>query len=36
MTRSCETYVDAQGNKVVEPIYNGNGGTVSGMLSVTR
>ena len=31
-----ETYIDANGNKVVEPIYNGNGGTANGTISVVK
>lgn len=33
--RSAETYVDANGNKVVEPVYNG-GGTVGGIVGIRR
>ncbi len=35
MPRSMETYVDADGNKVVEPIFNGNG-CVGGMIGIKR
>ncbi len=34
--KSGETYVDANGNKVVEPVYNGTGGTVGGTIRVVK
>ena len=33
--RTSDIYVDANGNKVVEPIYNG-GGNVGGMVGVKK
>ncbi len=35
MSRSCDIYIDADGNKVVEPIFNGNG-CVGGMIGVKK
>ncbi len=35
MVRTSETYIDANGNKVVEPVYNG-AGCVGGMMSVRK
>ncbi len=34
--KSGETYIDAHGNKVVEPIYNSNGGSANGTISVVK
>lgn len=34
--RTSETYVDASGNKVVEPVFNGGGGSVGGMVGVKK
>ncbi len=34
--KSGETYIDANGNKVVEPVYNGSGGTVGGTIGVVK
>lgn len=36
MANNGETYVDANGNKVVQPIYNGSGGTCAGNISVRK
>lgn len=36
MTRYSETYVDENGNKIVEPVYNGGGGTATGIMGVKR
>jgi hypothetical protein len=33
---NCGTYIDEQGNKVVEPVYNGGGGTVAGTVCVVK
>lgn len=35
MTRSMEIYIDADGNKVVEPVFNGNG-CAGGMIGIRR
>lgn len=32
----CGTYIDADGNKYVEPVYNGSGGTVAGTVCVVK
>jgi hypothetical protein len=32
----AETYTDANGNKVVQPVYNGTGGTVCGTIGVVK
>jgi len=34
--RTTEIYVDAQGYKVVEPVFNGGGGSVGGMIGVKK
>ncbi len=34
-TRTTDVYTDANGNKIVEPIFNGNG-CVGGMIAVKR
>lgn len=34
--RTSDTYVDVNGNKVVEPIFNGGGGSVGGMVGVRK
>ena len=34
--RTSDTYVDAHGNKVVEPVFNGSGGSVGGMVGVKK
>lgn len=34
--RTSDTYTDSHGNKVVEPIYNGGGGSVGGMVGVRK
>lgn len=36
MIRNTDTYVDANGNKIVEPVYNGGGGTASGNMGIKR
>jgi hypothetical protein len=35
-SRKTDTYIDANGNKVVEPIFNGSGGSVGGMVGVKK
>lgn len=35
MERTSQTYIDAQGNKVVEPVYNG-AGCVGGIMGVRK
>ena len=34
--RTSDTYIDVNGNKVVEPIFNGGGGSVGGMVGVRK
>ena len=34
--RSTDIYLDAEGNKIVEPIFNGSGGTVVGNVAIKR
>ena len=36
--RTSDIYIDANGNKVVEPIFNGGGGSgsVSGMIGIKK
>ncbi len=34
--RTTETYIDANGNKVVEPVFNGTGGCVGGMVGIKK
>lgn len=36
MPRTTDVYTDKDGNKVVEPVYNGGGGSVGGMVGVQR
>lgn len=36
MVNNGETYTDAHGNKVVEPVYNGSGGAVAGNIGVRK
>lgn len=36
MTRTSDTYIDANGNKVVEPVFNGSGGTAGGMIGIKK
>lgn len=36
MTKAGETYVDGDGAKIVEPVYNGAGGTVAGNVIIRR
>lgn len=36
MVRTCETYIDEHGNKVVEPVYHAAGGTVAGVICVHK
>lgn len=36
MTHITDTYIDANGNKIVEPVYNGGGGTASGNMGIKR
>jgi len=35
MTRTSDIYIDSNGNKVVEPVFNGNG-CVVGMMGVKK
>lgn len=35
-SKTGETYIDADGNKVVEPVYNGNGGTANGTIPAVK
>jgi len=35
-TRTTDTYIDAQGNKVVEPVFNGSGGCVGTRVGVKK
>jgi hypothetical protein len=34
--KTTDTYIDAQGNKVVEPVFNGSGGSVGSRVSVKK
>lgn len=34
--RTSDIYVDANGNKVVEPVFNGSGGSVGGMVGIKK
>lgn len=34
--RTADTYIDANGNKVVEPIFNGTGGTAGGIIGIKK
>lgn len=34
--RTADTYIDANGNKVVEPVFNGSGGTASGIIGIKK
>ncbi len=34
--RTTNTYIDSQGNKIVEPVYNGGGGSVGGMIGIKK
>lgn len=36
IARICDTYIDSNGNKVVEPVFNGSGGSVGGMVGVRK
>ena len=36
MTRTPDLYIDVNGNKVVEPIFNGSGGTAGGMIGIKK
>ena len=36
MTRTAEIYIDANGNKVVEPVFNGSGGAAGGMIGIKK
>ena len=34
--RTSDIYIDTNGNKIVEPIFNGGGGSVGGMVGVKK
>jgi len=36
IARTPDTYVDASGNKVVEPVFNGSGGSAGGMIGIKK
>lgn len=36
MTRTSDIYIDANGNKIVEPIFNGGTGSVGGMIGIKK
>lgn len=36
MTKSCEITVDANGNKIVQPVFNGGTGSVGGVTGIRR
>lgn len=36
INRTADTYIDANGNKVVEPVFNGSGGTAGGIIGIKK